>query len=216
MSTINHFQGYAFVKKTGDRIDVFEGPHTLADFMPVISDGSSVPRMLRDRFADAVNVADFGAKGDGVTNDTAALEDAFASGNKAFYLKGSFLINHLSIPDDVVLFGAPEFVDAGTQQADQYVLELGARVKAEHISLKMVNNDIYRWGVSVGENDRIGDIRVYADSYVNSEAIHQTATTGFTSRRQTSLRLETCGLREFLSMVFALAATTLGFQATGR
>lgn len=172
MSTINHFQGCAFVKKTGDRIDVFEGPHTLADFMPVISDGSSVPRMLRDRFADAVNVADFGAKSDGVTNDTAALEDAFASGNKAFYLKGSFLINHLSIPDDVVLFGAPEFVDAGTQQADQYVLELGARVKAEHISLKMVNNDIYRWGVSVGENDRIGDIRVYADSYVNSEAIH--------------------------------------------
>ena len=172
MTTTNHLIGYAFAKKKGDRIDVFEGPHTLADFFSVIAEGSDVPRMLKDRFADAVNVADFGAKGDGVTNDTAALEAAFASGNKAFYLKGSFLINHLSIPDDVVLFGAPEFVDAGTQQADQYVLELGARVKAEHISLKMVNNDIYRWGVSVGENDRIGDIRVYADSYVNSEAVH--------------------------------------------
>ena len=172
MTTTNHLIGYAFAKKKGDRIDVFEGPHTLADFFSVIAEGSDVPRMLKDRFADAVNVADFGAKGDGVTNDTAALEDAFASGNKAFYLKGSFLINHLSIPDDVVLFGAPEFVDAGTQQADQYVLELGARVKAEHISLKMVNNDSYRWGVSVGENDRIGDIRVYADSYVNSEAVH--------------------------------------------
>ena len=73
MSTINHLQGYAFAKKKGDRIDVFEGPHTLADFMPVIAEGSDVPRMLKDRFADEVNVRDFGAKGDGVADDTEAF-----------------------------------------------------------------------------------------------------------------------------------------------
>ena len=60
MSTINHLQGHAFAKKKGDTIYVFEGPHTLADFMPVIAEGSDVPRMLKDRFADVVNVKDFG------------------------------------------------------------------------------------------------------------------------------------------------------------
>ena len=63
MTTINHLQGYAFAKKTGDTIHIFEGPHALADFMPVIAEGSDVPRMLKDRFADVVNVRDFGARG---------------------------------------------------------------------------------------------------------------------------------------------------------
>lgn len=30
------YSGVALAKKKGDRIDVFEGPHTLADFMPAI------------------------------------------------------------------------------------------------------------------------------------------------------------------------------------
>lgn len=165
--------GYFWVKNFNDPEHPEYGNLTIPLWnRSVKATGSTKYRILEDRFADIANVADFGAKGDGISNDTSALEAAFSSGNKAFYLKGSFLINHLSIPDDVVLFGAPEFVDAGTQQADQYVLELGARVKAEHISLKMVNNDIYRWGISVGENNRINDIRVYADSYINSEAVH--------------------------------------------
>ena len=45
---------------------------------PVQATGGTVARIPADRAADAVNVKDFGAKGDDVTDDTAALNAAMA------------------------------------------------------------------------------------------------------------------------------------------
>ncbi len=103
MTTTNHLIGYAFAKKKGDRIDVFEGPHTLADFFSVIAEGSDVPRMLKDRFADVVNVRDFGAVGDGVTDDTESIQAAIDfcgnnGGGCVYFPTGTYVV-HNPAPD---------------------------------------------------------------------------------------------------------------------
>ena len=113
MATINHLQGYAFAKKKGNTIHVFEGPHTLADFMPVIAEGSDVPRMLKDRFADVVNVRDFGAKGNGTTDDTEAIQAAMTTGGNVFFPKGKYVVSK-----EIVVEGAANVIGRSARILD--------------------------------------------------------------------------------------------------
>lgn len=57
--------------------------------------GSTTSRLLANRFADVTNVKDFGAVGDGVTNDTAAVAAAYtyakSTGGALFFPAGTYL-----------------------------------------------------------------------------------------------------------------------------
>lgn len=98
-----YLHGRAFVKKSKGKIQIFETPYGLGDFVPTVAEGTTTPRMLKDRFADVVNVKDFGAVGDGVTDDTAAIQAAidYAGGKgcgTVFFPAGTYTVHNPS-PD---------------------------------------------------------------------------------------------------------------------
>ena len=83
---------------------------TLGNNLPVTATGSSASRSLKDRFADTVNVKDFGAVGDGVADDTAAIQAALNSGANAVFIppNKTYLFSTLVIPNifNFTLFGS--------------------------------------------------------------------------------------------------------------
>lgn len=86
-----YLHGRAFVKKVKGKLQIFETPYGLGDFVPVVAEGTTTPRMLKDRFADVVNVKDFGAVGDGIHDDTEAIRAAFASGKNVYIPMGVYV-----------------------------------------------------------------------------------------------------------------------------
>lgn len=77
----------------------------------VIATGSTEARTLPDRFADVVNVKDFGAKGDGVTDDTAAFVSASLVQNVIFVPAGTYKISNII---DALFYGDGVLLINGT------------------------------------------------------------------------------------------------------
>jgi parallel beta-helix repeat protein len=64
----------------------------------------AVQRTVDSKLKDVVSVKDFGAVGDGVADDTAAIQNALNSGAKSVLLpKGTYLSSQLTIPSGIAL-----------------------------------------------------------------------------------------------------------------
>jgi hypothetical protein len=63
-------------------------------FTPFLATGTTTARSLVTRFSDLVNVKDFGAVGDGVADDTFAVQAALNSSNQVFFPNGEYLISN--------------------------------------------------------------------------------------------------------------------------
>ena len=75
----------------------------------VVAAGTTTPRAIQDRFGDVANVKDFGAKGDGVTDDTSAISLAMSSaaGRIVFFPPGVYVVTStIEVPDGTSILGS--------------------------------------------------------------------------------------------------------------
>ncbi len=92
--------------------------------IPVSALGSATPRSLEDRFAERVDVRDHGAVGDGVADDTAAVQSAISyaiqTQSMIFFPPGSYLVtSSLDAGDGVNILGDNTYFDVGGVSASQ-------------------------------------------------------------------------------------------------
>lgn len=78
--------------------------NTLQTFL---QDGTgAVVRTMNDKAKEHVSVKDFGAVGDGTTNDTAAIQAAINAANGIFFPSGIYLVNdQINLKSDLLMFG---------------------------------------------------------------------------------------------------------------
>ena len=90
--------------------------------------------------ARGINVRDYGAKGDGTTDDTAALvsaASALVSGQELFFQKGTYLISHSGFSDFTSVYG--NTVCSFTGKDDISIV-------GDQVTIKLVDHDIATYG----------------------------------------------------------------------
>lgn len=78
-----------------------------ADTVTYTAPASTVTRSVQSRLTDYLSVKDFGAVGDGNTNDTAAIQAALATGKDLYFPPGNYIIS------DTLKFGIQTIRGAG-------------------------------------------------------------------------------------------------------
>jgi len=86
------------------------------EFTPFLATGTTTPRNLVTREADVVNVKDFGAVGDGIVDDTGAIQAAANTGKNVYFPSGKYLITStITISTRGQKFFGDTNIDASTE-----------------------------------------------------------------------------------------------------
>jgi hypothetical protein len=99
-----------FVLFLGALVLAAQAQATVAADSPFVQKGAgSVARSVADKLGDFVNVKDKGAKCDGMTNDTAAIQSAVDAGGTVQLPSGVCLVSSITLPSNVTLVGQGNF-----------------------------------------------------------------------------------------------------------
>ena len=133
----------------GDPIAVsLEGSMAMPDF--TASGMGAETRTSSDKFSDLVSVRDFGAVGDGLTDDTLAIQQALAAHDAVFLPSGVYLITaSITLGFRQSLLGAGQTAIIKAQSNDFVSVEMAAgyavltnlRIEGGQIGIKMFGRD---------------------------------------------------------------------------
>lgn len=159
----------AIFKAYYDIIESLAETGSITGAIPVVATGTTEPRPLKDRFADIINVKDFGAKGDGVTDDTASIQAAL---NAASVFRGDILENAMNYVQNCVFFPSGIYIISDTLFVGEGTTVFGASqsssiIKATHsgIAIQCGNTDRYYSQINIIRLSIVGDFSGDVSSY---------------------------------------------------
>ena len=127
-------------------VDIIVLPGETDANLKFVADGTTTPRSLSERFADIINVKDFGAKGDGVTNDTVAIQAALSA---ASVFRGDIRENAMNYVQNCVFFPAGTYIISDTLFVGEGTTVFGASPSSSII--KAIHSGI---AIQCGDTDR--------------------------------------------------------------
>lgn len=131
------------------------------DAAEVTATGSTTPRTLANRFADVVNVKDYGAKGDGRTDDAAAFYAASQEGSVLFCPPGDYVLQtEPAWTGNVYLFAPSGNVNFSGTWGNANISDIA------NIGYRLVHSDDVTVGISI--RDTYSDVGSNTSS-INSE-----------------------------------------------
>lgn len=126
---------------------------TMTGPLMLTATGGNTSRSVQDQFGDIIDVKDFGAKGDGVTVDTAAFNAAIATGKTVLVTPGTYIIGPITISQSMIGMGMGASIlraAPGGNPTSDVLITQNAAVGATICDLTINGANLCLYGVGLG------------------------------------------------------------------
>lgn len=133
----------------------------------VTATGSTTARSLANRFADVVNVKDFGAVGNGIADDTTAINAATATGSMVYFPAGTYIFSNTSGLTSIHWYGDGPMLTRILWKSNSASSNLLGLTGAAKVNISGINFD----GNRQNQTDSTGYYGTFGGSIANNSIV---------------------------------------------